>query len=393
MTLKDSAHIIGLGAVTAYGRGRQALWDGLVSGKSAAALHHGFGPQTDDPGWVAVVADTGDPADGATPFARAMRSAAREAIEDALERGWTPGPRVGLIVASVLGDLDMYPMVTPGASGHSSREYVAVTPSTPVSTLMTDYGFHGPAMTVSAMCTSGSAAVITAKMWLDAGMVDDAVVVAVDLSARREVVSMFVQLGVAITDTDPLSACRPFQEGSRGFIFGEAAIAMTMSNTAQADRYGTVLGGALSHDGFHATSVDPSLTHVRGCVEQALASAQVGGDDIRYLNAHGPGTRQCDAAEGQIASTMLPNAEVFSVKPLAGHCQAAAGMVELASTMLAYEHAEIPASPQTAAPTLPQLLNGRTPMDPGSPSRPHWGWVGTTRRWSSRGGEITGVPG
>ncbi|NMO02655.1 3-oxoacyl-ACP synthase [Gordonia sp. TBRC 11910] len=365
MTSPTPAHIIGLGAVSAYGWGRQALWNGLISGKSAAALLPGFGRTLDDPGWVASIADLGDPADGVTPFARAMRSAAREAIEDALERGWNPGARVGLIVASVLGDLDMYSMVTPGASGFSSRQYVAVTPSTPVSTLMTDYGFHGPAMTVSAMCTSGSAAVITAKTWLDSDMVDDVVVVAVDLSARREVVSMFVQLGVAITDTDPLSACRPFQEDSSGFIFGEAAIAMTLSRGTRVDRYGSVLGGALSHDGYHATSVDPSLTHVRGCVEQALSTARVTGDDIRYLNAHGPGTRQCDAAEGAIASEMLPNADVFSVKPLAGHCQAAAGMVELAATLLGYEHSEIPATPQTSTPRVSRLLDGRTPMESG----------------------------
>lgn len=328
-------------------------------------LRPGFGRETDEPGWIAAVADQGSPSDGATPYSRAMRACAREAIEDALGRGWTPGRRVGLIVASVLGDLDMYPMVAPGAGEYTSRQYVTVTPSTAVSRLMTDYGFHGPALAVSAMCTSGTAAMITAKTWLDTGMIDDAIVVAADLSARREVVSMFVQLGVAITDADPMSACRPFQEGSRGFIFGEAAVAMTLSNRPEASGYAGVLGGAMSHDGYHATSVDPELTYVRGCVEEALMSADVTGADIRYLNAHGPGTKQCDAAEAEIARTMLPNSEVFSVKPLAGHCQAAAGMVELAATMLAYQHGEIPATPRSGETQLAQLLDGRTPMEPG----------------------------
>nr|WP_040510679.1 beta-ketoacyl synthase N-terminal-like domain-containing protein [Gordonia soli] len=355
------SRVSGLGAVTGYGWGREQLWEGLVSGKSAASLQAGFGATANDPGWVVTIPEGGTPSDGPTRFSRAMRAAAREAIEDAMARGWVPGPRVGLVHACVLGDLTMYPMATPGLAGaYTGRQYLGVTPSTPVSLLMTEYGFHGPAMNVSAMCTSGSAAVITAKSWLDAGMVDDVLVVSTDLSATPEVVAMFVQLGVAITDDEALSACRPFQEGSRGFTFGEAAVAMLMTNREHSDGYADVLGGAMRHDAYHVTSVDPELTHVRGCVDDALRAAGVTGDDIRYLNAHGPGTRQCDAAEGEIAKSLLPNAEVYSVKPLAGHCQAAAGAVELAAALLGYERGEIPASPQVAPAVLPQLLDGRT---------------------------------
>jgi hypothetical protein len=37
------------------------------------------------------------------------------------------------------------------------RDYLALMPSTPVSMLMQEFGFHGPAMNVSAMCASGNA--------------------------------------------------------------------------------------------------------------------------------------------------------------------------------------------------------------------------------------------
>ena len=67
-------------------------------------------------------------------------------------------------------------------------------------------------------------------------------------------------------------------------------------------------------------------------------------------------------AEATIAETMLPNAEVFSVKPLAGHCQGAAGAVELAASLLGYERGEIPASPRVAEAIIPQLLDGRTDL-------------------------------
>lgn len=355
------SQIVGLGAVTGYGWGRERLWDGLLTGKSPAVLRPGFGTISDE-GWVVQIPEGGREDDGPSRFSRALRWSVREAISDAYARGWTPGRTVGLVHACVLGDLAMYPMVAPDATGFTGRQYLGVTPSTPISLVMAEFGFHGPAVNIGAMCTSGVAATVTATAWIESGIVDDAIVVATDLSAIPEVVKMFTQLGVAITDAEPLDACRPFQAGSRGFSFGEAAIANVLTGRRHAGtRYASVLGGAMAHDGHHVTSIDPSLTHVRACVDQALEAAHVTPNGVRYHNAHGPGTEQCDRAEGHIAKS-LPNAEVFSVKPLAGHCQAAAGSVEIAATLLAYDRGEIPASPQVAEAAVP-LLDGRTPIE------------------------------
>lgn len=368
MNIKDAApriSITGLGAVTGYGWGRDALWTGLASGKPAAQITVGFGKTRDESGWVATIPAGGDLADGSTRFARAMRTAAREAIEDAYARGWTPGKRVGLVHATVLGDLELGRAFAPGqGAGVSIREYLGMAPSTPTSTLMRDYGFHGPAMSVSAMCTSGTAAVLTAKMWLDNDIVDDVLVLSTDLSATPEVVSTFVRLGVAITDAEPLDACRPFQEASRGFVFGEAAVGFVMSKQ-ETDSYLNVLGGAMSHDGYHVTSVDPSLQHVEGCFSEALAAARISADQVEFLNAHGPGTKQCDAAEAAIATTLLrPDIGIYSVKPLAGHCQGAAAAVEIAAMALGFTEGAVPAAP-TVAKGDPRLIDALTPMTPG----------------------------
>lgn len=358
---RSRSRVVGIGAVTGYGWGREHLWSGLLSGKPAASLRPGFGRNESDAGWVVQVPPGGFTDDGPTRFSRALRWTVREAVDDARARGWNPGATVGVVHACVLGDLDMYPMVAPGAAGYSGRQYLGVTPSTPISLVMAENGFHGPAMNVSAMCTSGVAATITASAWIESGLVDDAIVVATDLSAIPEVVRMFRNLGVAITDTDPLDACRPFQHGSRGFTFGEASVATVLTGRQDGNAYANILGGSMSHDGYHVTSVDPEIHQVRRCVDDALTASQISASRVRYLNAHGPGTKQCDRAEGLIAAT-LPQAEVWSVKPLAGHCQAAAGSVELAASLLAYERGEIPASPQVAASTVP-LLDGRTRID------------------------------
>jgi 3-oxoacyl-[acyl-carrier-protein] synthase II len=357
--------ICGIGAVSGYGWGVDPLWDGLVSGKSAATLTHGHGPDRDGFAWVAQVPDGGRPADGRSRFARAMRAAAREAITDAGARGWRPGRRVGLLHSVVLGEVDLWRDFYRSQNGPLAvREYLAMMPSTPVSTLMQEYGFHGPAMNVSAMCASGNAGLLTAKSWLDAGLVDDVVFVATDLSLTPENVTQFARLGVAIIDAEPLDACRPFQDGSRGFVMAEASVSFVLSNTA--DRpYLRLLGGAMTHDGHHVTSIDPKLPEVMRCFTEAVDNAGVSASSVRYLNAHGPGTRQCDGAEATVLETLFPGtAQVYSVKPLVGHCQGAASAVEVAAAALGQVRGLIPAPP-TVATGHPQLLDGCTPLADG----------------------------
>ena len=360
--MNDSTSILGIGAVTGYGWGADRLHRGLLSGKPAATLVSGYGPNHDDEVWLARVADEGDPADGPTRFSRAMRHAAREAIVDAQARGWTPGRRVGLVHAVVLGEVDDWRRFYLEEAGHRGPwEYMDLMPSTPISVLMQEFGFHGPAMNVSSMCSSGNTGLVTAKMWLDAGMADDVVVVASDLSLTPENVDHFVRLRAAVVADEPLQVCRPFQEGSRGFAAGEASIAFVLSRRC-GNAYASLLGGALSHDAFHITSIEPSLTHVVECVVDALADAGVGRQEVRYLNAHGTGTQQCNDAEARLLDELLTGASVYSTKPLTGHCQAAAAAVEVAAAALGYEHGVIAAPPIVAA-AHPRLLDGVTPMD------------------------------
>ncbi|MGP4014632.1 beta-ketoacyl synthase N-terminal-like domain-containing protein [Saccharopolyspora sp. 5N708] len=353
--------ISGIGAVTGYGWGREALWDGLATSKVAARLIDGHGPDRDQAAWVATVPEGGDELDGPSRFARAMRAAAREAITDAERRGWRPGRRVGLLHAAVLGDVDLWrDFYAKHGADVSKRDYLALMPSTPVSTFMQEFGFHGPAMSVSATCASGNAGLLTAKAWLDAGVVEDVVFVATDLSSTPEIVLHFQRLGVTVTDVEPLRACRPFQDGTQGFIMGEASVAMVLSKRTP-NPYLHVLGGAMSHDAHHVTSIDPSRTEITRCFTEALANAGVNASQVRYLNAHGPGTAQCDRAETTVFDELLPaDAELFSVKPLVGHCMAAASAVEIAATALGYDRGLLPAPP-VFGPGHPRLLNGPTP--------------------------------
>lgn len=370
ITLRDSqpphppsspASICGLGAITGYGWGQKYLWDGLYGGVSAVQPTPGFGEHFPfDDGWVARVADEGDPSDGPTRFARATRFAAREAVHNALDRGWRPGPTVGVVHALVLGDVDAWSGFHQ-RRGHDTtkREWLQLMPSAVLTAINQEFDFHGPVMAVSAMCASGVAALLTAKLWLDTGIASDVLVLSTDLSARPENIAGFSKAGVLFCDQPALDTCRPFQEGSRGFVCGEAAVGMVVS-TRPDGSYGEVLGGATSHDGAHIISIAPDHEQIFRAFREALHRAGVAPEEVAYLNAHGPGTSQCDAAEARVVDELLTGTHgIFSVKPLVGHCQGASGSVELLASLFGFASGVIPA-PQRVAPGHPKLLDGPT---------------------------------
>ncbi|MFK0248979.1 beta-ketoacyl synthase N-terminal-like domain-containing protein [Amycolatopsis azurea] len=378
--MRTKTDICGIGAVTAYGWGRESLWEGLASGVPCAQFTESFGETPDLPGWVAHIAEGGRSRDGSL-HARALLAAAREAIEDAGARGWSPGRRVGVIAGGVREDLRSWDRLTEmGDQLMYRREFIGMMPSTPIASLMSEFGFHGPSVTLSAMCATGSAATLTAKMWLDAGMADDVVVLTTDLSATRPVVRNFVHCGVAITDVPPLEACRPFQEGTLGFTFSEAAVAVVLTQR-KTDAYATVLGGAMTHEAHNAMALDPDPTTAITAVTEGLENANVSASDIRYVNAHGTGTKLCHRTESQILETVFPGStRIYSIKPLTGHSQSSSALTEIAASCLAAQHDLIPA-PKPVADGHPQLLEG--------PTRPESGL--TVKTSIGMGGYVTSV--
>jgi 3-oxoacyl-[acyl-carrier-protein] synthase II len=364
--LTTPVNITGVGAVTGYGWGRKHLWDGFLLGESAVKLTGGLhGYENGETAYVSTIAPGGDRRDGPSRFMQSLRFAAREAITDARERGWEPGPVVGVVHCMVLGDVEMW------ADFHRSegqrvraRQWVNMMPSTVLAMMMKENDFHGPTMGVSAMCASGNTGLITAKSWIDSGIATDVILLATDLSLLGQDPRGFVDVGVAVGDTPPLDACRPFQEGSRGFVAGEAAVAMVVSKESRGS-YATMLGGSMTMDAYNAVAIEPDLTQIFRCFRQAMTASGLAYGDVAYMNAHGPGTAQCDAAEARVLDELYPDARgIFSIKPLTGHCQSAAAAVEVLATIYAYQTGFIPAPPQFA-PGHPRLVNGHTPRVPG----------------------------
>jgi 3-oxoacyl-[acyl-carrier-protein] synthase II len=358
--VQDPVSLCGVGAVTGYGWGHKLLVEGLLSGQSAVRPMSGFAPYFEHEVWGAPIEDDGNPSDGSSTFSQAVRHAAREAVHNAQDRGWRPGRVVGLIHGLVLGDVGGWRAFHHRKGLNTSkRQILQLMPSTVLTAINREFDFHGPTMSVTAMCASGVAGILTAKMWIDAGIVDDVLVVTSDMSITPDGAAAFAQVGVMVMDGPSLDVCRPFQEGSRGFTAGEASVGFILSRRP-VGAYAHVLGGAMTHDGYHAISIAPGRVEVMRAFTDALRNAGVAPEEIAYMNAHGPGTVQCDTTEAAVFDELFTNAEgLFSVKPLAGHCQAAAGSVELIASLYGFERGVIPAPPRVAK-GHPRLLDGPT---------------------------------
>ena len=264
-------NVVGVGAVTGYGWGTKHLWDGFLLGESAVKLTTGLEGFVDGgQAYLSLIADEGDRRDGPSRFMRAARAAAREAISDAMERGWKPGPVVGLVHSIEAGDIETWSeFYRSGESRVRPKTWVNMLPSTVISQLMKENDFHGPTMSVSAMCASANAAMITAKSWLDSGVASDVILLATDLCGVPQVLRGFSDLGAAILSMPAFEACRPFQEGSRGFVGGEAAVSMVLTKDSGGS-YASVLGGAMTMDASNLVGVAPDLHELFRCYRLAM---------------------------------------------------------------------------------------------------------------------------
>jgi 3-oxoacyl-[acyl-carrier-protein] synthase II len=359
-------YVNGLGAVTGFGWGVDAQWKGFESGESAVTLQSGFEEYADSGEvYIAMIPEGGRQKAGWSRFMKGFDASANEAIADALARGWVPGPSVGVIHNTVFGDIGIWREYYNLKRRVRPRQWVNMMPSTVFANLVIEHHFTGPTMGLIGMCAGGNIAAITAKMWLDTGFASDVIIVGTDISGEvKEGLNGFVDLGVSAVDAPAYEACRPFQEGSRGFVAGEASVSVVVSNQPNGAR-ASILGGSSTNDGYHATTIDPSWEQIRLCYHQALKRSGVDASEIAYINAHGPGTKNCDAAEAAMFDEIFPDAHgMFAVKPVLGHCLGAASNAEWLATLYAYETGFIPAPP-LVSPGHPRLITGRTACEPG----------------------------
>jgi len=204
-------------------------------------------------------------------------------------------------------------------------------------------GLQGPMATISTACSSSAKVFLTARRWMDAGMVDAVIVGGADslcLSTLHGFDSLQLLSG---------EACRPFDANRNGISIGEAAGFMLLGRAPSVVVFS---GGGESSDAWHMSTPHPQGQGAQAAIRMALAAAALEPQEVGYVNAHGTATPANDSSEAAALRAVFGprGVPVSSTKGLTGHTLGAAGIVESILTTQALEHQQMPPNVNGASP-------------------------------------------
>ncbi|WP_030022827.1 beta-ketoacyl-[acyl-carrier-protein] synthase family protein [Streptomyces monomycini] len=378
---EHTAAVTGIGMVTPLGIGTRPTWQGLLSGRSAAASDPELKGLPVD--FSCQVSDL-DACGRLTPrlalrldrFCQMALIAAREAVADA---GLSPERWDATRVAVVIGvGTTSFERLQPEVLKLAADRVRSVSPlmiprSIPniaAGEIALDLGARGPALAVSTACASGASALGTALLMLRCGQCDIALAGGAESVRNRISSAGFSQLGALSTRTsDPAGASRPFDSKRDGFVLSEGAAVLVLERPAHAEarraRARALLRGyGASCDAHHPTAPPPDGRGAADAILSALHDADLSAADIGHINAHGTSTPLNDAAEAHALRTVFAEPPpVTSVKGALGHTIGAAGAIEAATTALTLQHHMIPptANHENPDPSLELDIVAATP--------------------------------
>jgi 3-oxoacyl-[acyl-carrier-protein] synthase I len=186
---------------------------------------------------------------------------------------------------------------------------------------------HGPAYTVSTACSSSAHALAVARRLLRAGLADAVVAGGADSLCRLTVNGFHALSALA------RGRCNPFSRNRDGIMIGEgAAVFLVEREEAEV----ALLGVGASTEAYSMTAPEPDGRGIAEAVRRALADAGLGPADIDYVQLHGTGTDQNDAAESKVVLRVFSEGmPCSSSKAQIGHTLGAAGAMGAAHCWLA----------------------------------------------------------
>jgi 3-oxoacyl-[acyl-carrier-protein] synthase II len=341
--------ITGLGVVAPCGIGRESYWRGLL-GPGLTSGEFTQVADWDPSPWYASPKESRR-ADRVEQFAIA---AAAEAFGQAGTVGVAP-ERFGTIIGTGIGGLNtleeqaiirvekgprrVSPFLVPMMMANASGAAISMR-----------YGLQGPNETVVTACAAGTHAIGYAARLIAWDMVDAVVTGGAEAACTVTSVAGFHNM-TALSST---GISRPFDADRDGFVMGEGAAVLILEEWEHAHARGAtvlgeVLGAASNADAHHITAPSPGGVGATACMRLALADAGLAPSDIVHVNAHGTSTPLNDAAEAEALRAVFGprGVAVTSTKGVTGHALGAAGALEAAAVLLAFEHRLIPPTANT----------------------------------------------
>ena len=215
----------------------------------------------------------------------------------------------------------------------------------PAGEITLNMGITGPHYTIGAACAAGNAGLIQGAQMLRLGECDVAIAGGVSESIRTfGIFAGFASQGALAKHDDPTKASRPFDRTATASSSPKAAACTCSSGFDDAKQrgakiYGELVGYAMNSDA--SDFVLPNPAQQARCMNLALQRAGLNAEDIDLVSTHATATASGDIQECIALRNVFRNgsqhALVNNTKSFIGHAMGAAGALELAGNLPAFD--------------------------------------------------------
>ena len=214
----------------------------------------------------------------------------------------------------------------------------------PAGEITMNLGITGPHYAIGAACAAGNASLIQGVQMMRLGEVDMALAGGISESTGSfGIFASFQAQGALGSAEDPRNACRPFDLSRNGIVVSEGASIYVLERLDSALARGAKIYAEIVGYGMNSDARDYVLPfHERQaeCMELALERAGLKPGDIDIINTHATGTKQGDIEECKAIRAVFndaPDTYINNTKSIIGHAMGAAGVLELAGNLPAFE--------------------------------------------------------
>jgi 3-oxoacyl-[acyl-carrier-protein] synthase II len=359
--MTEGIAITGIGLVTPAGIGVDSSWNGVLSGRSAAAKDPNLAGIPIDISCRVADFDANEllgrkAARRLDRFVQLGLVAAREAVADSgLDPQTWDSARVGAVIGCGMGGAPVWEeqqrvLMERGPERVSPMLIPMLIPNMVAGHIAIEFGANGPNLVTATACTSGATAIGVARDLIRSGACDVVITGGTEAALTPLSIAAFGQMhALSGRVDDPAAASRPFDVGRDGFVAAEAAGILVLERSDDAAArgarvHGRLIGYGASADAYHITAPDPEGVGVGLAIRAALSDAGIAPSDVDHINAHGTSTPLNDAAESRVIRRVFgaDAPPVTSTKGVTGHSLGAAGAIEAIFSVLSIKHGLLP---------------------------------------------------
>ncbi|MCH7759907.1 beta-ketoacyl-ACP synthase II [candidate division TA06 bacterium] len=363
--MKRRVVVTGLGAVTPVGLNWKEFWSGLLEGKNGIDRISRFDTSNFSVKIAGEVKGL-DLSDRIPPkdlrrmdrFAQFAMIASIEAVEDSgLNLLQEDLNRVGVLIGSGIGGLETwereYRKLMEGGPNRVSPFLIPMMMMNSASGLVSmRLGAKGPNFSTASACASSAHTIGEAYRIIERGDADVMITGGAEAPVTPLALAGFSNMKALSTrNSEPQKASRPFDRERDGFVMAEGSGICILedlerSKKRRAEIYGEIVGFGLTADAYHITAPSPGGEGAARALKMALSQAELNGEGVDYINAHGTSTLLNDKLETEAIKTVFNThahkLAVSSTKSMTGHLMGGAGAIEFIVVTLAVKKDKIP---------------------------------------------------